>query len=258
VAEDCDDAALNDLLLPRSADLDSDNGIAFDCWSDRNEEMKSCRFGPTDGSHLRVALVGDSHAAMLLPGLVPQLDSVGWSLDSYVGWGCQWTVSSENQCQGARAAIQERLLRGDYDLVLTTASRHTYAEQPFEQAVQDYVAAWKPVIDGGTRVIAIADNPMPGEDARQCLITAGDVYEKAQECATDQPTAYRLRDHLVEAAAATGVPLVRLDQAYCQADGCPMVSNHVVIYRDNSHITATFSKTLGPAIVQRLQAILSH
>jgi peptidoglycan/LPS O-acetylase OafA/YrhL len=256
--KDCEDPALHDLMLPRSADLDADNGNAFDCWTDRNQAMKSCSFGPAEGSPLRVALVGDSHAAMLLPGLVPQLDSAGWKLDSYVGWGCQWTVSTENQCEGARAAIQERLLNGDYDLVVTTASRHTYAGQPYEQAVQDYVTAWKPVIENGTRVVAIADNPMPSAEARQCLITAGDAHEKAKQCRTDKSTAHMLRDHLIDAAAATGVPLLRLDEAFCQADECPMVSNHVVIYRDNSHITATFSKTLGPAIVQKLQAIISR
>lgn len=256
--EDCDDLAIDSLILPRSAELDADNGNAFDCWTDRNQELESCSFGPADGSPFRVALVGDSHAAMLLPGLLPQLDSVGWRLDTFVGWGCQWTVSAENQCEGARGAIQSRLMDGDYDLVITTASRMSYAGQPYEQAVQDYVTAWTPVKNSGTRVIVIADNPLPSTEARECLILAGDVYDKAQECTTQRSTAESLQDHLIDASDVAGVPLIRFDEVYCQEDVCPMVSHHVVIYRDNSHITATFSKTLGPAIVDKVQAILSR
>jgi peptidoglycan/LPS O-acetylase OafA/YrhL len=253
----CDDSALDDLILPTSADLDADNGNAFDCWIDRNKELKSCSYGPESGA-LRVALVGDSHAAMLIPGLVPQLNSVDWRLDTYVGWGCQWTVSIENQCEAARAAIQERLLSGNYDLVVTTAARHAYSGQPYEQAVEDYVTAWRPVIERGVQVVAVADNPMPSASARQCLIEASDDYEKAEKCGTDKPSAYALPDHLIDAAAASGVPLIRLDDAYCQGDQCPMVVNHVVVYRDESHITATFSRTLGSEIVHRLQSVLTR
>ncbi|WP_455834808.1 acyltransferase family protein [Pseudarthrobacter siccitolerans] len=254
---DCEDSEIEDVILPRGADLDADNGNAFDCWIDRNENLRSCSYGPESGS-LRVALVGDSHAAMLIPGLVPQLNSVDWKLDTYVGWGCQWTVSIENQCEAARAAIQERLLSEDYDVVITTAARFAYSGQPYEQAVQDYVAAWKPVIDRGVQVVAIADNPTPSASARECLINARDDYQIAGECATDRTTAYALKDHLVDAATAAGIPLLRLDDAYCQGDRCPMVVNHVVVYRDESHITATFSKTLGPEIVKRLQGMLTR
>jgi peptidoglycan/LPS O-acetylase OafA/YrhL len=254
---DCDDRILDDAIIPNSADLDADNGNAFDCWIDQNKDIRSCSYGPENGS-LRVALVGDSHAAMLIPGLTPQLDSAGWRLDTYVGWGCQWTVSIENPCEAARAAIHDRLLAGNYDLVITTAARHAYAAEPYEQTVQDYVAAWKPVIDSGVQVVAVADNPMPSASARQCLIDARDDDEKAEECGTDRSTAYALKDHLIDAAAAAGIPLLRLDEAYCDDHRCPMVVNHVVVYRDESHITATFSRTLGPEIVRRLQSILTR
>ncbi|CAN7291439.1 acyltransferase family protein [Pseudarthrobacter oxydans] len=256
-SRNCDDRTLNHVLLPRSADLDADSGNAFDCWIDQNEDLKSCSYGPENGI-LRVALVGDSHAAMLIPGLVPQLASVNWTLDTYVGWGCQWTVSVENQCKAARVPIQDRLLNGDYDLVLTTAARHAYAGQPYQQAVEDYAAAWKPVVDSGVRVVAIADNPMPSPTARQCLISAQDDHEKAKQCATDKSTANALPDHLIDAAIVGGIPLLRLDEAYCLGEQCPMIINHVVVYRDESHITATFSRTLGPEILHRLQSILSR
>lgn len=258
MGKQCNDPAIDNLILPSSAQLVDDNGIAFDCWSDKNQPLQSCGFGPTTGNPVRVALVGDSHAAMLLPGLVPELDRANWRLDSYVGWGCQWTVSVENQCQGARADIQDRLMSGGYDLVITTASRHSYAGQPYDQAVQDYTTAWKPVIATGTKVVVIADNPMPSPEATECLLESGDDHARAAACTTARSTALMLRDHLIEAAAATGVPLVNLEEAYCTESGCPMVSNHVVVYRDNSHITATFSKTLGPVIMKKLQAIVSR
>ena len=253
----CENSVPGDAILPKSGELDADTGNAFDCWIDQNKGMKSCSYGSKD-AHLNVALVGDSHAAMLIPGLVPELDDVDWRLDTYVGWGCQWTVSVDNQCRAARADIQEHLLNGHYDLVITTAARHAYAAQPYGQAVQDYVTAWKPIIDAGVQVVVIADNPRPDASTRECLISARDDLKKAEECGTDKSSAFALPDHLVDAAATAGVPLLRFDEAYCQGDRCPMVVNHIVVYRDESHITATFSKTLGPAIVQRVQNILTR
>lgn len=253
----CEHSVPDDAVLPKSGELDADTGNAFDCWIDQNKDLKSCSYGSKD-ARLRVALVGDSHAAMLIPGLVPELEGVDWRLDTYVGWGCQWTVSVDNQCKAAREDIEQHLVNGDYDLVITTAARHAYAAQPYGQAVQDYVTAWKPVIDAGVQVVAIADNPRPEASARECLISARDDLKRAEECGTDRPSAFAMPDHLIDAAATSGIPLLRFDEAFCQGDRCPMVVNHVVVYRDESHITATFSRTLGPAIVQRLQNILTR
>jgi hypothetical protein len=41
-----------------------------------------------------------------------------------------------------------------------------------------------------------------------------------------------------------GVTYADYTEAYCSANSCPPVINNIVVYRDDSHISATFSMTL--------------
>jgi hypothetical protein len=56
----------------------------------------------------------------------------------------------------------------------------------------------------------------------------------------------------------TGAGLIDLTSAICPGTGrCPVVINNMIVWRDEHHLTATFSATLGPAIDAQLIAILN-
>lgn len=67
--------------------------------------------------------------------------------------------------------------------------------------------------------------------------------------------AYATSDPLPEAVrrAGAGASLVDLSGAYCVDGRCPLVIGHVLAYRDQTHITATFSKTLAPYLVRSVE-----
>jgi hypothetical protein len=59
------------------------------------------------------------------------------------------------------------------------------------------------------------------------------------------------------AASATGAGLIDLTAAICPGTGnCPVVIDNMIVWRDDHHLTATFSATLGPAIDAQLVPIL--
>jgi hypothetical protein len=59
------------------------------------------------------------------------------------------------------------------------------------------------------------------------------------------------------AAAVTGAGLVDLTDDVCPGTGyCPVVVDHMIVWRDEYHLTATFSASLAPALDEQLAAIL--
>jgi hypothetical protein len=50
------------------------------------------------------------------------------------------------------------------------------------------------------------------------------------------------------AAAASGVGRIDLTARICIADPCPVVIDRMIVFRDPGHLTATFSRSLAPAL----------
>jgi peptidoglycan/LPS O-acetylase OafA/YrhL len=238
-------------VAPDPASAPYDEGGAFDCYAYQGEPLKTCTFGSDRPTAARVALVGDSHAAQLVPMLEPQLDAAGWRLDTYVGNGCRWrVVQGDRTCRGL-PEIQASLESGGYDVVLTTASRARG-----DVGHDDYVDAMRPVADAGTDVVVLADNPDSDAESVRCV--AAVTFTVDGGCGT--PSARALAEPDPLAAAARDVPgahVVDLTDLYCAAGWCPSVIGNVVVYRDTGgHITATWARTLGPYAVERIRAAI--
>ncbi len=237
-------------VLPAPADLTNDTAGAFDCWITEGAPMRTCTYGESGPGTTSVALLGDSHAAMLLPGLRTQLPALRWKLDSYVGWGCQWIrTGTGSSCDAAMNAIQQRLVTGPrYDIAIVTAARHKTAPDK-AWVSRMYAEAWKPVAARGTKIVVVLDNPGVTEAALQCVRRVNfSVLDHG--CGTSVSRAYAETDALIAAAAMVpGVKLVDLRRFFCDAKSCPAVIGNVITYRDTvGHITGTFSRTLGPYV----------
>jgi hypothetical protein len=153
------------------------------------------------------------------------------------------------ECADFNEATLARLAQLRPDLTLVSMSR--IATHPLD-AGQDTVAAKGAAvgrmvarIDG--RVALIVDTPYPGRDVPACL----SAHESnVDACAIEHATAFT--DHLggVEraAAAASGAGLIDLTRRICVEDPCPVVVNGMIVFRDHGHLTATFSRSLAPAL----------
>lgn len=243
-------------VSPEPGSMAKDTADAFDCWIDQGQPMKVCSYGDAKPGTKSVALLGDSHAAMLLPGLKTQLASSNWKLDSYVGWGCQWMATGTgSECDGAMKSIQERLTTGPkYDVVIVTGARQKTAADK-DWASSKYAEAWAPVAARGTKIVVVADNPGVTDGALQCVARVG-FSAKNNNCATPISDAFAVVDPLPQAAATVpGVKLIDLRSFFCDDAKCPAVIGNVIAYRDTvGHITGTFSKTLAPYLVKEISA----
>lgn len=239
---DCDRDLGGD-VLPTPRTFADDHGNSYQCFPGKDQPMKTCSYG---NGTIRVALVGDSHAAALLPGLTEQATAQDWKLDSYVGVGCLW---STNTC-AAMGDIQSKLLDGQYDIVITTAYRGT-GNQSKEDQAEAFATQWRPVAANGSKIVVVEDVPNDIGPAIECVQRVTfDV--KNNDCKISQAAAFKVKDAASMAASTmTNTAVVSTVKYFCVADECPAVIGNVIVYRDGiSHITATYSKTLGPYLAK--------
>lgn len=242
-----------DTVVPSVDDLDADISDAYACWRDEGGALKTCTWGSQAPGALRVALVGDSHAATLLPAMKSQSARFGWRLDSYLGYGCQWRLHPANSdCAGVMAQTQERLLAQRYDVVVTTAARWAIADA----SVASFIDAWRPVRAAGTEVIVIAPVPEVSAAMFECIHRRTAALA---DCKTPRATAFGTPDVLRAAALESGTPLVDLSDFYCDAEACPAVIGDAFVFRDRvGHVSGTYGATLAPFLGDALQAALER
>lgn len=216
------------------------------CWAEKGARFAACTKGYTGSDAVRIALVGDSHAALLLVALTPYLQAMKWQLTIFTGWGCSWRADPTDQCRDSLAEMG--LIERRFDAVLTTARR-----EPVDP--DSYARAWSPVAAAGTRVIAVADNPTVRENVLSC-VSRGDPDGS---CGMPRGQALSVRDPLpIAVGMVPGATAIDLTQYYCDETRCPAVIGDVIVYSDTNHITATYMRTLGPAVVEGLRQALTR
>ena len=248
-------------LIPARADIYDDTQGAFSCYVDSpGAQLPHCSFGSRAPGAVRVALVGDSHGAMLVPALRDVAAAQGWRVDVYVGRGCVWSQSelsdTGDACHARNAALQELFQNGArYDIILLTSRRDLTVDQGSPSAEFAHAAAqWAPVAARGTKILALADNPLVPQRLVDCVLDARSDAA-ASACSIPRDDGYRLADGLADAARTdpADVSLLDLSRYYCSQTQCPMVIGGVIVYRDRDHLTASYSRTLAPYLVAAIE-----
>lgn len=246
--------ALFDPAKPVTPSIDyfaHDGQGAFKCFREQGKSLQSCTYGFEGPDAKRIAVIGDSHAAMLLPALSPYLIENRWSMTTFVGYGCQWTSKILNgnvDCSEVMAQTQQKLLADKFDVILTTASRK-HAGDP-----NGHEEVWRPVAEAGTKILAVGDVPGVPEETLDCLTRVGVI----RNCATPRDEALATADPLLIAAAKVpGVTALDLTSSFCDADKCPaIIGNHIVYQDAGGHMTATYARSLGPQLVDAVKALM--
>ncbi|MEZ0049809.1 peptidoglycan/LPS O-acetylase OafA/YrhL [Mycobacterium sp. MAA66] len=223
---------------------------AFKCFGERTDPLESCTYGYRGAGAKRIAIVGDSHAAMLLPALSPYLMENHWNMTTFLGWGCQWTAHAleNDDCKKAMPDIQHKLLSEKFDVIVTTASRQKAGD------AEGFVKMWGPVVATGSKILAVGDVPVVSEETLDCMTRVGVI----RNCATPRSTALATTDPILAAAAQVpGVTTLDMTNSFCGADKCPAIIGNVIVYQDvASHMTATYAKTLGPQLARSVRALM--
>jgi peptidoglycan/LPS O-acetylase OafA/YrhL len=230
-------------------------------------DQGACEYGDPQGTRT-VVLFGDSHAQQWMGALDSEAKDQHWKVVSLTKAACPVAdVTLVNptlkrdytECTTWRERTVERIAELKPDLVLVSqsdsvpgrrVSNETWAEQT--------VVTLERLRQAGSRVQLIRDTPYPSgdvptcvaanlADVRACQVTRDDAYHGS--------ALYTDRHRQVGAAAKTaGFPMIEPLPWLCSPSACPVIVGNELVYRDDSHLSNTFSTTLAPMLAPSLRA----
>lgn len=224
-------------------------------------EVRLCVLGNPE-SERSVALIGGSHSANFALALEVVALDADLRIDAYIKQGCPLLLreeretddASEASCTSWNRAVMDAVVESGVVGVLTTGTRPGF-EQPEaddgDYVPGDYVRAWRHLIDAGVPVVAIRDTPWFAEDVRGCVEVNG---RDSEACRGDRHELLG-RDVLTGALDDEAFTAVDLSDSFCDETYCYPVSGNVLAYIDSNHITATYQRTMGPAMADALVAV---
>ena len=260
----CTNPELDSVVIPEPGFGNADRPGNGNCFVQLNDaSVVACVLGSDSAAAPRIALIGDSHAYQYIDAMIAQAETNGWSLTTYLKGGCPWSTTEIGgtnpaftaSCNAWHTGLAEVLAsEPPFDAIVTTGLASNLIESAGnpDAAVEGLVEAWAAQAPG-VPVIAVSDNPIPGDDPNKCL-----RYSKASECDVSREIALPGLDIFSAAARAhaTGHSL-DFSSLFCDETRCAVVIGGADVYRDQDHLTATFANTLGPFIAAKVEAVLS-
>ncbi|MQY17177.1 acyltransferase family protein [Nocardia macrotermitis] len=255
-------ARMRPTILEAPADLPypTTDGCIAD-WS--TTDLVTCDYGDRTAERT-LAVVGSSHAEHWIPALQILGQQHGFRVRVMLKMGCPLTVSDDisykgetiPDCHDWSRKVIDRLGEERPDWVFTTGTRPL--DGPGDETPQDYLDVWSQLADRGLNVVAIRDTPWLRHDgvryrASDCLADGGD----STSCGL--PRDYALNPVNPEAEPASRFPNVfplDMTDAVCAADVCPVSAGNILIYHDEHHLTANYSRSLAPALGRAMRPIL--
>ncbi|MFC5577120.1 acyltransferase family protein [Lysobacter niabensis] len=263
------EARINARPSPALASQDRGEAFADGCvQSLKQHAVISCRYGLREGKP-RIAVVGDSMGANLVPALNAAVTTKRWSMDTYFKDSCLFGATpvynrrlkrAFTECSRWNAAVLRRLQSTAPDLVILMQSpqyidkrAHTYdeASPALERGISAHISALN---DAGIRVAVLRYLPWMPFDVPQCLMTRGDV----EQCSTTRALGMRDGPLLRIARRSTEITVIDINDAFCGPKACMPIIDGLLVYRDAMQPTATFARTLDDEIAGQLSPLLKN
>ena len=225
--------------------------------------LSVCAFGATPGrAKVTFALVGDSHAEHWRGALEVVAQGRGWRGLSITRSGCPFTmartvISGQSNRSAACVRWNNQLRRwfARHRRVSTLfVSAHALARFS-GSAEQGYRSAWAHLPTSIKRIFVIHDTPETVNPQTGCVnraIAKGRADRAGVRCAGQRGKDVK-PDPQVAAAYAAGsrrIRVIDLTHYMCSRRLCFAVVGGALVRKDNTHLTSTFSTTLGPYLLR--------
>ncbi|WGF89486.1 acyltransferase family protein [Marinivivus vitaminiproducens] len=248
-------------VLPGPLYVRLDRPASYDtgCHQDLDgAEPISCGYGASEGAPT-LALVGGSHAAQWLPGLVEALKGTPWRIVTFTKSACLFSVTDPGQdesykdaCAEWNANVMARLQAIKPAAVFTTSTRTATGE---EIVPAGYVETWDRLKSWGIDVIGVRDTPWMGFDVAECVDVKGRDHPV---CNRPRDVMLARQDPLDAIARLDSLKRIDLTRYFCDERTCPPVAGNVMIYYDTNHVSATYMRTLADDLRERLMPLLDR
>jgi peptidoglycan/LPS O-acetylase OafA/YrhL len=202
-----------------------------------------------------IAVLGDSHAQQWLDNIVKFGNKYNYKVVSYTKSGCSMTdIQMTNNDQGRnyiecyswrkQALLEVQNLRPDVLIVSErlwdTSDIYKYKEYA------NLIKTFSPI------VIKIVDTPRSSFEVPECLSKNQTDITKCNTIQSDAYTKLTIADQEVAYNNQVGIKNINPLDWFCLDGICPAVIGNIVVYKDNNHITGTYTNYIYPLFEQKL------
>ena len=253
----CDEPLLDGVLVPAPV-LNEDRGDAFDdgCMVDHDSaELIRCNYGSERTDAVVVALVGDSHASMWLAALQEIAEAENMRIETFLKSGCAYNAVDTSDymhdselCDQWKVNVDDQLARMPELSMVVTSYRSSLVKASKADTIEGFEKLWNPLVERGIDVVAIADVAEMRKNSVACVDSKQDSGDYSS-CAMPRDDAFaKVADRQKAAADRVGATYIDLNPYLCDDKRCFMVVGHVMTFRDPTHLSATFARTVGPLL----------
>ena len=240
--------------IPSLAALKRDLPVVYaeKCHQNQTDvEPISCTLGDPDGETI-MAITGDSHAAHWVPALDRVAKASGAKLLTFTKSACAFSrveVRTQGKpytsCGEWRENVIDRIKELGVDTLFTSQSRYSYVDE--NKMAEGLRSVWAELVDAGVEVVPIRDTPWMQFEPGDCL-AAGDP----SLCTTPRREAEASDVFSQAASTIDGLRVIDMTDGICGPDTCTAIVGNIIVWRDNHHLSATYSEALGPYLAQQL------
>ena len=252
-----------------------EDGMQHDCWGSLLENATApCIFGDTT-SRTTVVLMGDSHAEHWLPAV----DRIGrekhWKIVAMVKPACPVADMPElvnarlkrayAECTSWRRSMLRRIVALHPSIAILSSWDHYMPPDGNGSEWQVTPEAWRSGLrrtysllsSAGVNTVVIRGTPRPGFDVPACLSRAASMAPFKQRCEYDRAESLHPVAIAAQNDAAGGldhIAFVDVNDRVCPTARCSVVQRGSIVYRDDGHLTATYSLAEASVLGARVQA----
>jgi peptidoglycan/LPS O-acetylase OafA/YrhL len=230
----------------------------------KDDALVFCEYGREDAK-VHVVVIGDSHAVHWLPAFELLAAQQDWRVtaatkdscpvsDVTVRYGRPPNSRDYVECTQWNRKMLHWVLAQKPDLVVVSFSPNHHLA-PGVQDEQRKIAdgtlrELRTLLDAGIDVALIKHTPWQTDDPPGCLARPGSTVAA---CSVPRAQAVPEGPLLIAARDDRRLRLLDFDAAFCKGDACPVVIGNVVVNRDKNHMTATYARSLAPALLARIE-----
>ena len=252
------------------------DNMGHDCWGSMIENAGGpCVFGDLSSS-TKVVLMGDSHAEHWLPAMERIGRERHWKVYAMVKPACPVADMPEminarlkrdyTECTSWRREKLRQILALRPNIVVLSSYDHYIPADGEASSWNVSPASWEAGLRrtygmlsrAGIKTIAMRDVPDAGFDAPACLSRrASGAPFQIRDCTYSLADGLRQSAIDAQSAAVRGlrnVAVVSMNDRVCAQSPCSVVQRGVVVFRDDDHLTTTFSRAEAPVLGARIVA----
>jgi peptidoglycan/LPS O-acetylase OafA/YrhL len=252
------------------------DGMSHDCWGSLLTNARGpCEFGDRQ-SHTTVVLMGDSHAEHWLPAVDRLGKERGWRVIAMVKPACpvsdlpelvnarlkryytECTQWRREQLRRIVAMRPDLVLLSSYDHYLRIGSSYNVSPESWREGLR---RTYGFLSHAKIPTIAIRDVPQAGFDVPGCLSRRAAGAPFSKQCVYRLSDGISLPARVAQDEAARGlshIEFVDMTDRFCDRGLCPAVRRGAIVFRDDDHLTATFSRNEAPVLGARISAAFAR